>query len=226
MRRTKAPRDPINTMCPCVPVPPHLPSVRSWSPLSPLSQSFLHPAYCSFLTCFSDCYGITWVPQPHHVPVPPRLRKGDVEAGLIPQQWVQPYLDQHLQHHRHILEARTLVSRKAEDPGNGCTADPWRLPGPRHLGMPGTPPSGAPTNPQGPRCLRDPLTCRDPRDPVIWGTHPTPGDSVVQLIFNSVSFYQEKLDTAKKKGILVNSELNNVCVCHIQYIFKLTHCIQ
>lgn len=45
----------------------------------------------------------------------------------------------------------------------------------------------------------------------------------MQLIFN---IFIEKLDIAKKKGILVNTGLNNVSVCHIQYIFKLTHCIQ
>lgn len=36
----------------------------------------------------------------------------------------------------------------------------------------------------------------------------------------------EKLDTAKKQGVLVNIKLNNVSLCYKHYMFKLTHRIQ
>lgn len=221
MGRTKAPRDPIDTMCPWVPVPPHLPAVLPWPSLSPLSQSFLHPTYYSFLTCASHCCSITWVPQPHHDPVPTLAMQRWRWAGLIPQQWVQPQLGQHLQHHHYVLQARTLVSRKARALATGVllahgeSQDQgiiWGCQGPHH--PTGTQVSKRPTDlwgPQGP--------CHVGRPPHSWGTQ-------LCSSFLTVHLFIEKLDIAKKKGILVNTELNNVSVCHIQYIFKLTHCIQ
>lgn len=206
MRRTKAPRDHIDTMCPCVLVPPHLLSVLPWPPLS---QSFPYPAYCSFLTCSSHCCRINWVPQPHHVPVRPSAM----------QTWCWGWA------HPTAVSGATAGSAlpaspphpRGKDPSVQEVWGPWQLGYCWPMKTPRTEVFGDARDHLG----HPPIH----RDPVISDTHPTPGESIVQLIFNCVSF-NKKLNIAKKKRIFINIELNNVSVCHTQYVFKLTHCIQ